>query len=103
MDYNSINIEDEEIWNIFKDYAKIKSYMPSYFKESKLQYLQPKSNILNRVSYLIKHIAYMVYYPKTTEKIINKYQNLFQFYKIQNIVRIDLENKSIIFLLIQKV
>ena len=43
MDYNNINIKDKKIWDIFKDYNKIFCYMPSYFKKSLFQKIQPKS------------------------------------------------------------
>ena len=46
-------------------------------KCKKIKYLFPKSNILNSVVYIMKHIAYMAYYPDITEKVISKCSRIF--------------------------
>ena len=61
-------------WAEYKEIMHEHNIDNIYIKKcEKIKYLFPKSNILNNVIYLVKHIAYMAYYPEITEKVINKY------------------------------
>lgn len=65
-------------WKKYKNIMKQNNIDKSYLEKfEKIKYLFPKSNILNSVVYIIKHIAYMAYYPEITEKVINKAPRLF--------------------------
>ena len=72
------NIKYSEQWDKYQKIMKKHNIDSTYIEKcKKIKYLFPKSNILNSVVYLIKHIAYMAYYPEITEKIINEYPRLF--------------------------
>ena len=72
------NIKLWKEWKKYEIILKQNNIDQSYIEKfKKTQYLYPKSNILNSVIYLIKHIAYMTYYPDITEKVINKTPRLF--------------------------
>ena len=65
-------------WKKYKNIMKQNNIDKSYLEKfEKIKYLFPKSNILNSVVYIIKHIAYMAYYPEITEKVISKAPRLF--------------------------
>lgn len=65
-------------WAEYKEIMQEHNIDTIYIEKcEKIKYLFPKSNILNGVIYLIKHIAYMAYYPEITEEVIGKYPRLF--------------------------
>ena len=72
------NIKYFEQWYKYEKIMEEHNIDSTYIeKNKKIKYLFPKSNILNSVVYLIKHIAYMAYYPEITEKVISKAPRLF--------------------------
>lgn len=72
------NIKFLEEWKNYENILKQNNIDQFYIEKfKKIQYLYPKSNILNNIIYIIKHIAYMAYFPDITEKIINKYPRMF--------------------------
>ena len=72
------NIKYSEQWYKYEKIMKKHNIDTTYIKKcKKIKYLFPKSNILNSVVYIIKHIAYMAYYPEITEKVISKCPRLF--------------------------
>ena len=72
------NIKYSEQWDEYQKIMKKHNIDSIYIKKcKKIKYLFPKSNILNSVVYLIKHIAYMAYYPEIAEKVISKAPRLF--------------------------
>ena len=67
-----------EIWPKYEEIMKKHNIDTRYIeKYKKIKYLISKSNILNNAVYIIKHIAYMAYFPEITEKIINNCPRLF--------------------------
>ena len=72
------NIKYSEQWYKYQKIMKKHNIDSTYIENcKKIKYLFPKSNILNSVVYIIKHIAYMAYYPEITEKVISKAPRLF--------------------------
>ena len=72
------NIKYSEQWDEYQKIMKKHNIDSTYIEKcKKIKYLFPKSNILNSVVYLIKHIAYMAYYPEIAEKVISKAPRLF--------------------------
>ena len=72
------NIKYFEQWYKYEKIMEEHNIDSTYIEKcKKIKYLFPKSNILNSVVYLIKHIAYMAYYPEITEKVISKAPRLF--------------------------
>ena len=72
------NIKYSEQWDEYQKIMKKHNIDSTYIEKcKKIKYLFPKSNNLNSVVYLIKHIAYMAYYPEITEKVISKAPRLF--------------------------
>ena len=75
---NANKIKYSEQWYKYEKIMEKHNIDTSYIEKcKKIKYLFPKSNILNSVVYIIKHIAYMAYYPEITEKVISKYPRLF--------------------------
>ena len=72
------NIKYSKQWYKYQKIMKKHNIDSTYIENcKKIKYLFPKSNILNSVVYIIKHIAYMAYYPEITEKVISKAPRLF--------------------------
>lgn len=72
------NIKYSEQWYKYQKIMKKHNIDSTHIENcKKIKYLFPKSNILNSVVYIIKHIAYMAYYPEITEKVISKAPRLF--------------------------
>lgn len=72
------NVKYSEQWYKYEKIMEKHNIDSTYIEKcKKIKYLFPKSNVLNNVVYLIKHIAYMAYYPEITEKIISEYPKLF--------------------------
>ncbi len=75
---NAHNIKYSKQWYKYQKIMKKHNIDSTYIENcKKIKYLFPKSNILNSVVYIIKHIAYMAYYPEITEKVISKAPRLF--------------------------
>lgn len=72
------NSKYSEKWCEYKAFMKKHNIDTIYIKKcKKIKYLFPKSNILNNVNHILKHIAYMAYYPEITEKVLSKYPRMF--------------------------
>ena len=72
------NSKYSEKWCEYKEFMKKHNIDTIYIEKcKKIKYLFPKSNILNNVNHILKHIAYMAYYPEITEKVLSKYPRMF--------------------------
>ena len=72
------NIKYSEQWYKYEKIMEKHNIDTTYIEKcKKIKYLFPKSNILNSVVYIMKHIAYMAYYPDITEKVISKCSRIF--------------------------